>query len=166
MPSSRMPGSRLGEPGSYTLDGPPLSTIPAGFFAATSAEVMVCGTISEYTLASRTRRAISWAYCAPKSTTSTGRCSVSLNGCLHARRPLEFGDFRSHQTRQEVFDDEREERHDAAGGNGDESAERPAHEAPQAEVGEQVDDVEPAMCDQDAGAQVHRRDGADRHECE
>ena len=29
------------------------------------------GTISEYTWHSRTRRAISWAYWAPKSTTST-----------------------------------------------------------------------------------------------
>ena len=42
-----MPGSSCGEPSSYTLDGPPLSTMPAGFFAATSAAVMECGTISE-----------------------------------------------------------------------------------------------------------------------
>ncbi len=32
---------------------------------------MVEGTISLYTRASRTRRAMSWAYCAPKSTTRT-----------------------------------------------------------------------------------------------
>ena len=35
------------------------------------AKAIVCGTISEYTFASRTRRAISWAYWAPKSTTRT-----------------------------------------------------------------------------------------------
>src|SRR5215467_9074519 len=43
-----------------------------GSLATSSATVAVCGTTSEYTCASRTRRAISWAYCAPKSTTSTG----------------------------------------------------------------------------------------------
>jgi hypothetical protein len=32
----------------------------------------VCGTTSENTRASRIRRAISWAYCAPKSMTNTG----------------------------------------------------------------------------------------------
>src|SRR4051794_31978402 len=37
-----------------------------------SSTVAVCGTTSEYTWASRTRRAISCAYCAPKSTTTTG----------------------------------------------------------------------------------------------
>ena len=41
--------------------------------ASISATGIVCGTISLYTRASRTRRAISWAYCAPKSTTRTGR---------------------------------------------------------------------------------------------
>ena len=41
-----MPGSSEGDPSSYTLDGPPLSTMPAGCFAATSAAVIVCGTIS------------------------------------------------------------------------------------------------------------------------
>ena len=41
-----MPGSRSGEPASYTLDGPPLSTMPTGFLAASSAAEMVCGTIS------------------------------------------------------------------------------------------------------------------------
>ena len=38
---------------------------------AISAAVMRFGTISENTWSSRTRRAISWAYWAPKSTTST-----------------------------------------------------------------------------------------------
>jgi hypothetical protein len=36
--------------------------IAAGLRASISAAGIVCGTISEYTFASRTRRAISWAY--------------------------------------------------------------------------------------------------------
>src|SRR5690348_15232487 len=71
-PRSRMASSSRGAPSSYTEDGPPESTIPEGRLAATSDAVTVCGTISEYTFASRTRRAISCAYCAPKSTTRTG----------------------------------------------------------------------------------------------
>ena len=45
----------------------------AGSLASICSTVNVWGTISEYTFASRTRRAMSWAYCAPKSTTMTGR---------------------------------------------------------------------------------------------
>ena len=45
--------------------------IASGFFALTSAAVIDDGTISEKTFASRTRRAMSCAYCAPKSTTKT-----------------------------------------------------------------------------------------------
>jgi hypothetical protein len=43
--------------------------MPIGALAATALAVIVCGTISEYTWASRTRLAINCAYCAPKSTT-------------------------------------------------------------------------------------------------
>jgi hypothetical protein len=46
-PRSKIAGSSSGEPGSYTLDGPPDSTMPTGDLAATSAAVMVEGTISE-----------------------------------------------------------------------------------------------------------------------
>ena len=46
-----------------------------GLLARTSSGAMSCGTSSERTRHSRTRRAISWAYCAPKSSTSTGRSS-------------------------------------------------------------------------------------------
>jgi len=42
-----------------------------GSLASISATGIVRGTISEYTCASRTRRAMSCAYCAPKSTTRT-----------------------------------------------------------------------------------------------
>ena len=44
-PSLRMPGSRSGEPGSYTLDGPPLKTIAAGFFSATSSALSSLATM-------------------------------------------------------------------------------------------------------------------------
>ena len=54
--------------------------IAFGRRATISSTVAVCGMISEYTRASRTRRAISWAYCAPKSITSTR--SWSLPGCV------------------------------------------------------------------------------------
>ena len=53
--------------------------------SATSAAVMRWGTISEYTASSRTRRAISWAYWAPKSTTRTA-CSCSLQGTDRRQR--------------------------------------------------------------------------------
>src|SRR5215831_14031378 len=79
----------------------------AGLRARISPAGIVAGTISEYTWHSRTRRAISWAYCAPKSTTSTvskssacttspsrvsrtrsqGGMSCSLGGALTGRRP-------------------------------------------------------------------------------
>jgi hypothetical protein len=42
-----MPLSSAGAPSSYTLDGPPDRTMPTGFFSATSAAVIECGTISE-----------------------------------------------------------------------------------------------------------------------
>ena len=56
----------------FTLFGPPDRINADGRRAATSAAVMRLGTISEKTCSSRTRRAISWAYWAPKSTTRTG----------------------------------------------------------------------------------------------
>src|SRR5690242_12951843 len=60
-----------GAPSAYTDEGPPERMIAAGRLASISATGMVDGTISLYTRASRTRRAMSWAYWAPKSTTST-----------------------------------------------------------------------------------------------
>ena len=66
-----MPASSEGAPSTCTLFGPPDRMIAFGARSFTSAAVMRCGTISEWTFSSRTRRAISWAYWAPKSTTST-----------------------------------------------------------------------------------------------
>src|SRR5699024_4695446 len=64
----------------------PESMIARGCLARICSVVSECGTTSESTRASRTRRAMSCAYCAPKSTTRTGRWSVSftrqsLRGC-------------------------------------------------------------------------------------
>src|SRR5947209_1700926 len=70
-PVSYTPASIAGAPSTCTDLGPPLRMMPAGLRASISATDMLCGTISEYTCASRTRRAISWAYWAPKSTTRT-----------------------------------------------------------------------------------------------
>lgn len=45
--------------------------IACGLRAASSLQGVSCGTISQYALSSRTRRAINWLYCAPKSKTRT-----------------------------------------------------------------------------------------------
>src|ERR1700733_4738988 len=65
------PGGTGGASGAYTDEGPPDKMIALGRLASISAAGIVDGTISEYTWHSRTRRAISCAYCAPKSTTRT-----------------------------------------------------------------------------------------------
>lgn len=70
-PCANSAGSTVGAPGAYTDCGPPDSTIAAGRFAMICSTVAVCGMISEKTRASRTRRAISCAYWAPKSMTMT-----------------------------------------------------------------------------------------------
>src|SRR6266851_2423635 len=76
MPSTGTParsasGSTCGAPGSLTLAGPPLRMSPAGSSCFSSDHGVVPGTSSQYTLASRTRRAISWLNCDPKSRTRT-----------------------------------------------------------------------------------------------
>src|SRR2546423_5337897 len=76
MPSTGTPASYSaasidGASSTCTDAGPPERMIPFGRRASISSKGIVRGTISEYTCASRTRRAISCAYCAPKSTTRT-----------------------------------------------------------------------------------------------
>src|SRR3954454_18861164 len=91
--------SMEGAPSTCTDAGPPLKMIPAGLRSRISSAVIVCGTISEYTCASRTRRAMSWAYCAPKSTTRTTcsgddvmrGASVPHADALRALQSLAFG---------------------------------------------------------------------------
>ena len=79
-PASSSPAGAGGAPGAYTEAGPPDRMIAVGLLASISAAGMVEGTISEYTWHSRTRRAMSWAYWAPKSTTRTGP-GVGWPGC-------------------------------------------------------------------------------------
>src|SRR6266540_5595393 len=79
-------GSTAGAPDSYTEAGPPDRITPAGRRASSSPTGVSNGTISEYTWHSRTRRAMSCAYCAPKSTTRTGRGSAM--GALLRPHPL------------------------------------------------------------------------------
>src|SRR5438876_1025078 len=80
MPSSNTSGSTRGAPSAYTDAGPPLRISACGLRARTCAAVTPCPTSSEYTRHSRTRRAISCAYCPPRSTTSTGRSSAGRSG--------------------------------------------------------------------------------------
>ena len=72
----RSPGRASARPRRGRSSGRPTGSSAAGRRAATSAAVIGCGTISEYTASSRTRRAMSWAYWAPKSTTRTA-CSCA-----------------------------------------------------------------------------------------
>src|SRR3954447_3004084 len=76
-----MPGSTCGAPSAYTDAGPPDRISAHGSRRRSSAAVARCETSSEYTRASRTRRAISCEYCPPRSTTSTGRSSGAAAGC-------------------------------------------------------------------------------------
>ena len=64
-PAPSRVGSSDGAPSAYTLDGPPERMTALGSLASMSATGIVCGTTSLNTRASRTRRAMSWAYCAP-----------------------------------------------------------------------------------------------------
>src|SRR5947199_8719221 len=78
-PSSKIPGSTRGAPSAYTDAGPPDRITANGFRRRTSSAEIVCGTSSEYTRASRTRRAISCEYWPPRSTTRTGRSSTGAS---------------------------------------------------------------------------------------
>src|SRR4029450_3334511 len=74
MPSSSRRGSRAGAPGSYTDLGAPDRISALASWARTVAGSTSQGTTSENTWHSRTRRAMSWAYWAPKSSTRTVSC--------------------------------------------------------------------------------------------
>src|SRR5581483_3938587 len=79
-PSSKRDGSTRGAPSAYTDAGPPERITATGFRRRSSSAVDRCETSSEYTRASRTRRAISCEYWPPRSTTSTGRASGNSSG--------------------------------------------------------------------------------------
>src|SRR2546423_653745 len=59
-----------------------------GLRAHTCAAVTPWPTSSEYTRHSRTRRAISCAYCPPRSTTNTGRSSAGRSGSGRTSAPI------------------------------------------------------------------------------
>src|SRR3954452_22807301 len=82
IPSSKISVSSFGAPSEYTDAGPPERISATGFLLRISSAVARCDTSSEYTRASRTRRAISWEYCPPRSSTSTGRSSGSACSCV------------------------------------------------------------------------------------
>src|SRR5258705_3151724 len=69
VPRSNNSGAHLGAPASDALFGPPERMIPTGFLAVRVSSDVLNGTISEYTDSSRSRRAMSWVYCEPKSRT-------------------------------------------------------------------------------------------------
>src|SRR5437763_16157423 len=75
IPWSKIAGSIRGAPSAYTEAGPPERISASGSCPRISSTDARCETISEYTRASRTRRAISWEYWPPRSTTRTGRSS-------------------------------------------------------------------------------------------
>src|SRR5215203_6195465 len=74
-PSWRSSTGTTGASGAYTDAGPPDRMIPPRFMRRAVSIAFAGGAISHQVLASRTRRAISCAYCAPRSTTSTPRGS-------------------------------------------------------------------------------------------
>src|SRR5215831_5661226 len=78
-PAPSRPAGAGGAPSAYTEAGPPDRMTAFGLRASICAAGMLAGTISEYTWHSLTRRAISCAYWAPKSTTRTVSCSGA--GC-------------------------------------------------------------------------------------
>src|SRR5215208_1904877 len=87
-PSRNSSGSTRGAPSAYTDAGPPLRISACGLRARTCSGVTVCGASSEYTRASRTRRAISWEYWPPRSMTRTGRSSGAASGSGRTSAPI------------------------------------------------------------------------------
>src|SRR5919108_2674450 len=77
MSSSSSSGSSRGAPGAYTDAGPPDRISPFGARRRTSSMSTWCGSSSENTPHSRTRRAISCEYCPPKSRTRTSSCATA-----------------------------------------------------------------------------------------
>src|SRR5208283_1491553 len=80
--------SHFGASLSYTELGPPDKIIPAGSSLRISSSAVVHGNIALNTCCSRTRRAINWVYCPPKSSTTTPPCSVFIFPCSIPRPAL------------------------------------------------------------------------------
>src|SRR4030088_1720251 len=89
MPSTGKPrlnkaGSICGAFGEKTLEGPPERMIPRAPVALIDSGEELNANISEYTLLSRTRRAMTWVYWDPKSRITTfdpsKACEVLIRG--------------------------------------------------------------------------------------
>src|SRR6516165_5590465 len=90
-PSSNTAAGARGGSAAVTDSGPPERITPRGRKARTCASPMSQGWISQYTPSSRTRRAMSCVYCAPKSRIRMrcawmSRCDAVLGGALAAAR--------------------------------------------------------------------------------
>src|SRR4051812_1056856 len=86
MPSTGTPSSKTacgarGAPPSYAEECPPDRITPRGAKLRTNASLTSKGWISQYTLLSRTRRAISCVYCAPKSRINTFSRTAAIGVC-------------------------------------------------------------------------------------
>src|SRR5215469_16226603 len=81
-PSANTAAGALGGFASVTDSGPPERMMPRGAKARTAASLVSHGCISQYTPSSRTRRAMSCVYCAPKSRIRM-RCAW-MSGCAAA----------------------------------------------------------------------------------
>src|SRR5688500_7860961 len=86
IPRSKSAGFMRGAPSAYTDAGPPLRVSACGLRARTASCEIVCGTSSEYTRASRTRRATSREYWPPQSGTRTAPSSDGA-ACRAAASP-------------------------------------------------------------------------------
>src|SRR5690242_4022719 len=75
-PSPSTAGSAGGASASYTEHGPPERITPMGFWALISSIEAVQGKTTEKTFCSRTRRAMSCTYCAPKSRMTIEEVSI------------------------------------------------------------------------------------------
>src|SRR4051794_18356814 len=79
-PSANTSGLSVGAFFSYTEAGPPERMIPLTFGSTTAASGAVQGRISQYTFASRTRRAMSCVTWEPKSRMMTLSCIGGVRG--------------------------------------------------------------------------------------
>src|ERR1700690_1688902 len=91
MPSTGTPSAKtfLSNNGAffaYTLYGPPDKMMPLGARAAISTAGVSWARMTEYTLHSRMRRAITWVYCDPKSKMTICSMIDSNKNELFARR--------------------------------------------------------------------------------
>src|SRR2546423_1842198 len=79
MPRPKSSGEHSGAPSAYTDDGPPDKMMAMGWRRRMSSSGIEYGWISEYTASSRTRRAMSWVNCEPKSRMRTSWPNAAVN---------------------------------------------------------------------------------------